>query len=292
MTWRVIVGTLSLMVTMIVLGFIAVTEQDRMAGFTRAYESRRVEVGAAIFENNCSRCHGPDGKGTGMAPALNAADLLSPDSPRLKEIGWAGTTDDYIRGVISSGRPRASAFYANNSFPERMPTWSAEFGGPLRKDQVDALVAFIMNWAPDYANATPEAVPTVVPVGTDITVALPAGDAANGEKLVKSVGCAACHIDLAGTGAPLTGPAWLPTADPNGKGIGARAEERYTETGYAGKATSAEQYLFESIVDPNAHIVEGDYKLPDGTSKMPKIYSTQLDQQMVADIIAYLLTLK
>jgi len=135
-------------------------------------------------------------------------------------------------------------------------------------------------------------VPTVVPVGADITVALPAGDAANGEKLAKSVGCAACHIDLAGTGAPLVGPAWLPAADPNAKGIGARAEERYTEAGYVGKAASAEQYLFESIVDPNVHIVEGDYKNPDGTSKMPKIYSTSLDQQMVADIIAYLLTLK
>jgi mono/diheme cytochrome c family protein len=292
MTWRVIVGTLSLMVTMIVLGLVAVTEQDRMASFTRAYESRRIEVGAAIFENNCSRCHGLDGKGSGMAPALNAADLLSPDSPRLKEIGWAGTTDDYVRGVISSGRPRPSAFYADLGYPERMPTWGAEFGGPLRKDQVDALVAYIMNWASDYANATPQAVPTVVPVGTDITVALPAGDAANGEKLAKSVGCAACHIDLAGTGAPLIGPAWLPAADPTGKGIGARAEERYTEAGYAGKATGAEQYLFESIVDPNVHIVEGDYKLPDGTSKMPKIYSTSLDQQMVADIIAYLLTLK
>jgi mono/diheme cytochrome c family protein len=292
MTWRVIVGTLSLMVTMIVLGFVAVTEQDRMASFTRAYESRRIEVGAAIFENNCSRCHGLDGKGSGMAPALNAADLLSPDSPRLKEIGWAGTTDDYVRGVISGGRPRPSAFYADLGYPERMPTWGAQFGGPLRTDQVEALVAYIMNWASDYANATPQAVPTVVPVGTDITVALPAGDAANGEKLAKSVGCAACHIDLAGTGAPLIGPAWLPAADPTGKGIGARAEERYKEAGYAGKATSPEQYLFESIVDPNVHIVEGDYKLPDGTSKMPKIYSTSLDQQMVADIIAYLLTLK
>ena len=45
-------------------------------------------------------------------------------------------------------------------------------------------------------------------------------------------------------------------------------------------------------MDPNVHIVEGDYKLPDGASKMPKIYSTSLDQQMVADLIAYLQTIK
>ena len=290
MTWRVIVGTLSLMVTMIVLGFVAVTEQDRMASFTRAYESRKVEVGGAIFENNCARCHGLDGKGSGLAPALNAQDLF--DGSRLAAAGWAGTTEDYVRGTIASGRPRPSAFYADLGYPERMPTWGAQFGGPLRTDQVEALVAYIMNWASDYAGATPQAVPTVVPVGADITVALPAGDAANGETLAKSVGCAACHIDLAGTGAPLIGPAWLPAADPDGKGIGARAEERYQEAGYAGKATSPEQYLFESIVDPNVHIVEGDYKNPDGTSKMPKIYSTSLDQQMVADLIAYLQTIK
>src|SRR3990170_2953376 len=116
MTWRVIVGTLSLMVTMIVLGFVAVTEQDRMASFTRAYESRKVEVGGAIFENNCSRCHGLDGKGSGMAPALNAADLF--DGSRLKEVGWAGTTEDYVRGTIASGRPRPSAFYADLGYPE------------------------------------------------------------------------------------------------------------------------------------------------------------------------------
>ena len=34
MTWRVIVGALSLVITMIVLGYVAVTEQDRMANFT------------------------------------------------------------------------------------------------------------------------------------------------------------------------------------------------------------------------------------------------------------------
>jgi mono/diheme cytochrome c family protein len=291
MTWRVIVGTLSLIVTMIVLGFVAVTEQDRMANFTRSYAARQIEAGAAIFENNCARCHGIDGKGTGMAPALNAADLLSPDSPRLKDIGWAGTREDYIRGVISGGRPRASAFYADKGFPERMPTWSSEFGGPLRPDQINALVAYIMNWAPAYVNATQEAVPTVVPVGTDITVTLPAGNADNGKTLVQTVGCPACHVKSPQI-TTLVGPGWMAQDSTEGKGIGTRAEERFKAADYTGKAKSAEQYLFESIVDPNAYIVPGDYKLPDGTSKMPKNYGTQLDQQNVADIIAYLMTLK
>jgi mono/diheme cytochrome c family protein len=38
-----------------------------------------------------------------------------------------------------------------------MPTWSQEYGGPLRPDQIDSLVSFVMNWqdqAPDV-NAWP-----------------------------------------------------------------------------------------------------------------------------------------
>jgi mono/diheme cytochrome c family protein len=274
---------------MIVLGFVAVTEPDRMTSFTRSYASRQVENGAAIFESNCARCHGADGKGTGMAPALNAADLFN--GTRLAEVGWAGTVEDYIRGAIAGGRPRASAIYADLGYPERMPTWGEQFGGPLRTDQVDGLVAYIMNWASDYAGVAAEPTPTIVPVGTDITAALPAGDAASGEALAKSKGCAACHIDLAGTGAPLIGPAWLPSADPDGKGVGARAGERYTAADYTGNAASAEQYLFESIVQPSVYIVAGDYKNADGSSKMPAIYGSQFDAQTTADIIAYLMTL-
>lgn len=286
MTWRVIVGTLSLMLTMITLGYVAVTEQDRMANFTASYESRQVEAGAAIFEINCARCHGVEGRGGGRAPALNTIELFN--GTRLKEIAWAGATDDYVRAAIAGGRPRASATFAANNYPERMPTWGVDFGGPLRKDQVDSLVAFIMNWGVAYANVTPEPVPTVVPVGTDITVELPAGNAENGKKLTEKYGCTACH-----TGTALVGPAWLTAQATDGKGVGTHAEERYTDAGYTGKATSPEQYLFESIVQPSAFVAPGvDYTLPDGTSKMPAIYATGLDAQNLADIIAYLQTIK
>ncbi len=294
MTWRVIVGTLSLVLTMILLGYVAVTEQDRMANFTIAYDARQVEVGAALFENNCAACHGLQGEGSGRAPALNTPDLLVPlpgtsVSQRLQDIGWAGSIPDYIHATIAGGRPRPSVQYPD--YPQRMPTWSQEFGGPLRADQINSLVDFIMNWAPAFANATPVPTVAITPVGTDITVALPAGDAARGEATAKSLGCPACHISVGG--AATIGPNWMASGDPNGQGIGTRAGLRIGEGDYTGKATTAEQYLFESIVSPDAFIVPpASQHAPSGQSLMPHDYANKVSAEMMADLIAYLQTLK
>ena len=46
-----------------------------------------------------------------------------------------------------------------------MPTWSKDFGGPLRNDQIDNVVNYIMNWeegAPDLESAA-SAAPWLVP---------------------------------------------------------------------------------------------------------------------------------
>ena len=142
MSWRVIVGSLSLVITMILLGYVAVTEQDRMGNFAVSYQARQVEVGGSLFESNCSTCHGLDGKGSGLAPALNTPDLLN-NGKRLAEINWAGSVHDYILATVSGGRPRASAAFSQ--YPRRMPTWSQDYGGPLRNDQIQYIVAYVMN---------------------------------------------------------------------------------------------------------------------------------------------------
>lgn len=273
---RVIIGTASVFLTLVLLGYVAVTEQDRMASFTQAYDARQVEVGAALYENNCISCHGNKGQGIeGVAPALNAPDLFN--GTRLKEIGWTGTTDDYIRGAIASGRPRPSNAFA--TYPNRMPTWSQQYGGPMRPDQVDSLVSFIMNWGKAY-EGLPIATPVPIDgVGTDITITLPEGNAENGKKLATDKGCTACHIT-----APV-GPAWLATG--GNPGVGARAETTVKDAAYTGKAKDAQGYLFESIVAPNAHVVTG-FK-PD---IMTKTFGDTLTEQDTADLIAYMLTLK
>ena len=63
--------------------------------------------------------------------------------------------------------------------------------------------------------------------------------------------------------------------------------------GSGGAATTGAQYLFESIVSPDAYIVPGGSHVgPDGKSIMPHNYGTVLDAQKLADIIAYLETLQ
>ncbi|MBL8057047.1 MAG: c-type cytochrome [Anaerolineales bacterium] len=291
MVWRVIIGTFSVVLTMVVFGFVAVTEQDRMASFERAYNSRTIEAGAALFQNNCVSCHGDQGQG-GAGPALNAVDLFN--GVRLKEIGWQGTLEAYLRGAINAGRPRASAAFQND--PQRMPAWGQANGGPLRSDQVESLVAYIMNWSEAFKDAsgkipTATATPNPNAVGSDINVELPAGDAANGQLLATAKGCTSCHV-AAAPGASLVGPAWMADQSPDGKGVGTHATERPATAEYTGKAASPEQYLLESIIQPSAFIVPGGTTYGvNGQSTMPAVYPQQLEKQEVADIIAYLLTL-
>jgi cytochrome c2 len=278
MTVRVVLGTLLIALTMIITSFILVDEPARMKSFDEGYRGRSIEAGAAIFDANCSRCHGVNGQGVeGVGPALHAKDLLddTKGAPRrLKEIGWAGTVRDYITAAVSGGRPRASAAFAN--YPNRMPTWSQQFGGPLRQDQVGYVVEFIMNWTSEVVKL-PDVTPTPNPnaIGTDLAVQLPEGNAANGELLFNGKGpsgqfpCSACH-SLDGT----------VKVGPSLQGIATRAGAR--KDGY-----DAAKYIHESIVSPSAYLVEG---FADGL--MPPVFSKTMTKQDLADILAFLLTQK
>jgi mono/diheme cytochrome c family protein len=275
MKGNIVLGTVATLGLVGGLLFVAVTELERMQTASVAYSSRAIETGAIEFENRCRSCHGPQGQGTPLAPALNSADLFS--GQRLTAAGFSGTVEDYVRGTIAAGRPVPSA---GTNYPQRMPTWGQRFGGPLRDDQVDSLVAFIMNWE-DRALAAATAAPALPPgtaVGTDLTQALPDGDAANGKVLAEgTLGCAACHT------LSTVGPAWA--GDGTTPGIGTRAAARLDEPGYNGQATTADQYLLESIVDPNAYLV-ADY----AANLMPGDFGGRLTPQDAADLIAYMLT--
>lgn len=274
---QILLGALLVLATSVIVLVYGMSEQQRMAEALQAQQGRKIEQGATLFDAQCARCHGPQGKGTpGLCPPLNDRNFFD---NRLAAVGWSGTLEDYIVATASSGRLVSTRpqLYPGQGMPA-MPAFSDQFGGPLRTDQIRMIAAYIINWKDTATTVEVPPTPSGPTVGTDITKQLPQGDAQHGQALVAQFGCTACHI------AAPTGPAWMPT--PDQPGIGARAQTRFTQPDYTGKATNAEQYLFEAIVNPSAYLV------PNFQDIMPKTFATQLTDQDMADIIAYLLTIK
>jgi mono/diheme cytochrome c family protein len=123
--------------------------------------------------------------------------------------------------------------------------------------------------------------PSPADVMSKTVAALPAGNPDKGQALTASAGCVACHI------ASKLGPPWRASDDSTGQGVGTRAQHRFTDPGYTGVAKSAHAYMYESIVQPNAYVVP-NYQ----ANIMPQTFGKTLSQQDLADIIAYLDTLK
>ena len=273
---EITLGILLVLITSSLVLVYGLREEERMAEYSAWEQARAIEVGAELFESQCSRCHGTQGLGIqGLCPPLNDRNFFD---NRLAEVAWSGTLEDYIVSTASSGRLASTRpqLYPGNGVPA-MPSFHENFGGPLREDQIRNIAAFIMNWE-DTAQVVEVNAPAVDAIGTDITVELPTGNATNGEALATSIGCAACHVL-----AP-TGPAWAASADL--PGIGERGDLRIADPAYTGSAQSAEQYLIESIVQPGVCLV------PELQYLMPHTYGTSFGKQYVADLIAYMLTIK
>lgn len=100
----------------------------------------------------------------------------------------------------------------------------------------------------------------------EVVANLPAGDADSGVKLFASIGCNACHSLQQDQ--RLVGPSFY--------GLWTRSA-----TNPAG--LSAKAYLYQSIVQPNAVVVEG-YQ----PNLMPQNYAAVLNVQQMADILAYI----
>lgn len=106
------------------------------------------------------------------------------------------------------------------------------------------------------------------------------GDASRGESLYKQAtigtksaeGCTSCHNQD-----EAEGPA---DKAPYTAGTATRAASRVP-------GMSAEEYIKESILNPNAYVVEG-FKEGD----MYQTFKDELSEQQIADLVAYLLTEK
>lgn len=290
---KVILGTVFFLGILLLVGWVAIKEEARIAEFESQFVARSLERGATIFESNCSPCHGRTGQGSGRAPALNNPALFNGD--RLSQMKWAGSLHDYVANAIAAGRPNSGAYW-----PEAMPTWGQDYGGPLRSDEIEDLTRFVLNWestALDEENP-PEVVQDFIlpgireegnlqilasgqPVGIEVNYAdLPAGDATRGQTLYDSneLGCSSCHLGG--------------VIGPNTEGTATRAADRVASAPELAGYT-VEQYLVESILQPNAYLVpnqgSSNYSAG-GISLMQQNYSDRIDAQDLADLVAYLLT--
>jgi cytochrome c2 len=125
---------------------------------------------------------------------------------------------------------------------------------------------------PKTETAAEEAKPAAsaaLPSTGDLTATvngLPAGDADSGAKLFASIGCSACHgLEK---DQRLVGPSFY--------GLWGRA-------GASVDGLGAREYLYQSIVLPNEHVVD-TYQ----SNLMPQNYSVVLNAQQVADLLAYI----
>ena len=95
-------------------------------------------------------------------------------------------------------------------------------------------------------------------------------DPAEGKKIAELQGCLGCHGTAEGE--VKVGPSWYNLAN--------RAVTRVP-------GESPALYIYKSIVDPSAYVVEG---FPDGV--MPKDYGAKLSERELGALVAYLLTFR
>jgi len=137
----------------------------------------RVAQGAALYVKYCALCHGPEGKGYAAdnAPSLVSAELLR------------SASDDFLIVSTGLGRPGTS-----------MAGYSTDKGGPLRPEDIRALVAWLRSRGP--ARQPLAATPVH-------------GDASRGAALYTEK-CASCHgtPQQRGAAVQLSNPVFLSVA--------------------------------------------------------------------------------
>lgn len=216
---------------------------------------------------NCINCHTLLGEGAYYAPDLTKI------------------TDQRGAPYLQAFLKNPSTFYNEQRDRRLMPNQN------LSSQEIDELIAFLSwvskidthGWPPRPILVSGAAVP-----GTNVGAA-PKQPASNdpvavGEATFRRAppGCNGCHSTAAGVN--LVGPSLA--------GIGTTAAVRIKSPDYHGKATDAESYIRESILEPSAYVVPGPTYSGNGISFMPPTFGQSLKPEQIDALVKYLITLK
>ena len=238
----------------------------------------------AWHKYNCINCHTLFGEGAYYAPDLTKITQLR--------------GEQYLRAYLKN----PANFYDEQRHRRLMPNEH------LSDQEISDVVAFLdwvskvdnQGWPPRPILVTGASIP-----GTDSFAAQPTASAPSGTEQVppaarpvssgndpialgqaafRSVApaCNACHSTAPGVN--MVGPSL--------SGVVARAEKVIASPEYAGHAKTAEEYIRESILTPNAFIEPGPMYSANGQSFMPNTYQHDLTPEQIDELVAFLLTLK
>jgi cytochrome c2 len=309
-TLRIVSGLIGILISLSVCTIVGINDQTRALNERDImWRGRSVEQGAKIWGEQCARCHAIDGVGIeGAGPGLSNSAFIgkieygeSSDgqrvlnyttrSPRLVQLGYVGSLRDYVRSVTSSGLPIKSS----NEWDAPHPPFLEDYGGPLRRDQIEDVTNFVINWgvAPksdDQAIIAPAPGAGGAPRPTPVPLT---AEQEAGKQVYEKAGCTACHA--------IRGVGNQGAVGPQLNNIAVRAAEQVqagstylTEVQGQPAATTPEEYIRQSIEYPNAYIAKNCPAGSCAAGVMPQnLRTTQLASDTdYNNLIAYLLTLQ
>jgi nitric oxide reductase subunit C len=130
------------------------------------------------------------------------------------------------------------------------------------------ILLIFMVWLAACNNASGDTLPDSATLGN--------GDAEAGQTVFAENGCAACHA-VTSDAPPGIGPSLA--------GVASRSRETIQKPDYTGAAETVEAYLWESITNPGVYLAQ------EHGATMPTTYRQSLEDQEIANLVAYLLTL-
>jgi nitric oxide reductase subunit C len=215
---------------------------------------------------NCINCHTLLGEGAYFAP-----DLTKITQQR---------GEPYLRQFLRD----PSKYYSEERHGRVMPNLN------LSDQDITAVIAFLtwvsnidnQNWPPRPILVT-AASPQGIVLGTTPPGAASEDPVALGEAVFKRTppACFGCHSLQQGV--TLVGPSLA--------GLATRTAGLLTSPDYNGTAKTLEEYLRESIVNPNAYVVPGPTFSAGGQSIMPPTGAV-LKPEEIEQLVAYLATFK